>query len=257
MHALNREADFPCLAISFTRPDGPRLVNTRHPEVAKETLDLGRPALLSPTERDKWPDAWLIAGVRRDPPDEACLDSLVARYWKILFARCQMLTLDREAANDLAQEAWLRVLRARQRLEPDGDFRAYVMTIAANLWRDRNRTSRRAGEMSDDRMASLDAPMSTDDGETFALSDLVPDPHTLPVEEQALLRLDIDTALERLSPRLRDVLLARILSGDSCAEIGERYGRSEQTASAWVREAIREMKIHLSESRDATKGRGR
>jgi len=39
-----------------------------------------------------WSDAWLIAAVRRDPPDEAALDALVDRYWKALFGRCQMLT---------------------------------------------------------------------------------------------------------------------------------------------------------------------
>jgi len=209
----------------------------------------GQPTL----ERGQWPDAWLIAGVRRDPPDEASLDALVARYWKPLFARCQMLTLDSEAASDLAQEAWLRVLRARQRLEPNGDFRAYVATIAANLWRDRNRTVRRAGAMAEDRMASLEASIPTDDGETFALADVIADPGTLPAEEQALLKMDIDSALGRLTPRLRDVLVARILAGHSCAEIGERYGRTEQTVSAWVREAIAEMKIYLGESRGTTR----
>src|SRR5712671_514908 len=57
-----------------------------------------------------WSDRWLIAAARRDPPDVASLDVLVDRYRKMLFGRCQMLTLEREEANDLAQEDWLRVL---------------------------------------------------------------------------------------------------------------------------------------------------
>jgi RNA polymerase sigma-70 factor (ECF subfamily) len=195
----------------------------------------------------QWPDAWLIAAVRRDPPDETILDELVERYWKPLFGRCQMLTLNQQTAGDLAQEAWCRVLRARRSLKPDGNFPAYLATIATNLWRDSQRSARRAGPMAEHRMASLDAPMSGDDGESVGLAEVLPDLNALQAEEQTRLKLDIDQALERLSPLLREVLVARFLTGESAAEIGRRYGRTEQTISAWVREAIREMKLHLAE----------
>lgn len=107
--------------------------------------------------RSAWPDAWLISAIRGEPPDERSLDVLVTRYWNTLFARCQALTLDRDSAGDLAQDAWLRVLRSRDTLEPDGNFHAYIRTVATNLWRDRNRTERRAGAMADHRLASLNA----------------------------------------------------------------------------------------------------
>ena len=198
--------------------------------------------------RSSWPDAWLINAVRREPPDAVSLDALVTRYWKTLFAHCQILTLDREAASDLAQEAWLRVLRARSSLQPDKNFRAYIVTVATNLWRDRNRAARRAGAMADSRLASLDA---TDPGygESVALVDVVPDASTLSPDEQLLLKMDIDAALQRLDPQLRDVLVSRFVSGESAAEIGHRYDRTEQTISSWIREAVREMRIHLGESR--------
>ncbi|MCI0534231.1 MAG: hypothetical protein L0Z50_03280 [Verrucomicrobiales bacterium] len=70
-----------------------------------------------------WSDSRLIAAVRRDPPAQWALDALVDRYWKPLFGRCQMLTLNHQSASDLAQEAWCRVLRARHSLKPDGIFR--------------------------------------------------------------------------------------------------------------------------------------
>jgi DNA-directed RNA polymerase specialized sigma24 family protein len=56
------------------------------------------------------------------------------------------------------------------------------------------------------------------------------------------LKLDIDQALERLEPVLREVLVARFLSGESCAEIGRRYGRTEQTVSGWVRQGVQEIR---------------
>jgi RNA polymerase sigma-70 factor, ECF subfamily len=198
------------------------------------------------------PDSWLIAAVRRDPPDEQALDALVDRYWKPLFGRCQMLTLNHERASDLAQEAWCRVLRARHSLKPDGNFRAYLMTVATNLWRDSHRSARRAGSLADHRLASLDAELSGDDGGTAVLADVLPDLNALQAEEQALLKLDIDRALAQLAPLLRDVLIARFLTGESCAEIGRRYGRTEQTISSWVREAMRQMKLQLEEPDSAT-----
>jgi RNA polymerase sigma-70 factor (ECF subfamily) len=198
-----------------------------------------------------WPDAWLIAGAREEPPDVEALDMLVNRYWKPLYGRCQMLTLNGQQANDLAQETWCRVLRARRTLRPDGNFSAYITTIATNLWRDWSRSARRAGPMSDNRMASLDAPLPTGDGEEIGLAEILPDLNALQADEHTQLKLDIDDALARLSPQLRDVLIARYLNDESAAEIGRREGRTEQTISAWVRHALREMKLHLGDSRRA------
>jgi RNA polymerase sigma-70 factor (ECF subfamily) len=202
-----------------------------------------------PSPEAAWPDTWLIAAVRREPPDEAALDVLVGRYWKALFARCQLLTLDAQKASDLAQETWCRVLRARRSLEPDGNFPAYLMTIAANLWRDWNRSARRAGPMAESQLASLDASVGPDGGERIVLGDVLPDLSALDGEDQALLKIDIDAALGRLSPQLRDVLTARFLVGESSAEIGRRYGRTEQTITSWLRQATSEMRAHLGELR--------
>jgi RNA polymerase sigma-70 factor (ECF subfamily) len=194
-----------------------------------------------------WPDTWLVAAVRRESPDVPALDVLADRYWKPLFGRCQLLTLNRERASDLAQQAWCRVLRARQRLRPGGNFPAYLMTIATNLWRDTQRGARRAGPLSEDRVASLDQALSVDDGDDAVLSDVLPDLNSLREEERVMLKLDIDQALKQLAPHLREVLIARFISGESCAEIGTRYERTEQTISGWVREAIRQMKLYFEQ----------
>ena len=194
-----------------------------------------------------WPDAQLIASVRCEPPDEAALDVLISRYWGMVFARCQMLTQNYDKALDLAQATWCRMLRARQALRPDGHFSAYLVTIATNLFRDCYRASRRAGPMADYRLESLDASQSNDDGESVALVDIVVDLKSLEVQDQTLLAIDIDMALEQLTPHLREVVVARFIDGDSCAEIGRRHGRTEQTVSGWVREALRQIKTHLEE----------
>jgi RNA polymerase sigma factor (sigma-70 family) len=203
--------------------------------------------------RDKalWPDTWLVAAVRRDPPDYEALDTLAARHWRPLFARCQILTVNHDKANDLAQEAWCRVLRVRRGLKPGGNFPAYLSTIATNLWRDRNRSAQRAGPLADGRLLALDAALAGEEDETVSLGDALADLNNLQAQEQALLALDIDGALERLTPQLRDVLVSRFLIGESCAEIGQRYGRTEQTISGWVRAAVREMRSYFEQTTPA------
>jgi hypothetical protein len=122
-----------------------------------------------------WSDTWLIAAVRRDPPDVQALDALANRYWKPLFGRCQLLTLNHQKAADLAQEAWCRVLRSRHALKPGGNFPACLTTVATNLWRDWYRSAQRAGDLADHRLESLDAAHSSEDGESVALVDRIPD----------------------------------------------------------------------------------
>ena len=202
------------------------------------------------TNPSTWPDAWLINAVRREPPDDEALNALVERYWKPLFARCRMLTLDGDHARDLAQETWLRVLKSRHTLEPDGHFQAYVMTIATNVWRDANRASLRAGPMAEGRMASLESSTVSRDEESIPLGNVVADPRTLSPDDQLLLEMDLDRALGLLEPRLRDVVVSRFVVGESAAEIGQRYERTEQAITGWIREAIRQLRITLGDGAD-------
>ncbi len=192
-------------------------------------------------------DAQLICSICCDPPDDEALEVLVNRHWSYLFAHCHMLTLNQEKARDLAQSTWYRVLRARQGLKPDGNFPAYLATIATNLFRDYYRASRRAGPMAEYRLESLDAPHSNEEGESVLLVETVADTKSVQRQAETLLAIDIDRALGHLTSQLREVVIARFLIGESCAEIGLRHGRTEQTVSGWLRQALRQMKTLLEE----------
>jgi len=123
----------------------------------------------------------------------------------------------------------------------------YLAMTATNLWRDRRRTARRAFELADHRLLSLDAPADMTSSESGSLVDAVPDPSSVDWASRTALRIDVDRALERLAPRLRDVLISRYIDGESAAEIGRRYPRSEQTITSWIRQASQEMRFALGE----------
>jgi RNA polymerase sigma-70 factor (ECF subfamily) len=193
----------------------------------------------------KWSDAWLIAAVRQVTPDKESLDELARRHWQKLFGRCYLLTVNRENAMDLAQEAWFRVLKYRQALKPSGNFPAYIAMVATSLWRDRYRRNQRLGVLGETSILSLDAEWSGEAGETHALWEIVPDLASLEIEQELKLEQDVDSALAALPPILRAVLIARFIDGESCATIGQRFRRTEQSISGWIRRGIREMRTRL------------
>jgi RNA polymerase sigma-70 factor, ECF subfamily len=218
---------------------------THRSPIKAPALESGR--LTQSRRVDSYSDMELIELVRCDPPNEAALDALVARYWDALFARCYLLTTHREKALDLAQATWCRLLRNRSLLKPDGNFPAYLATVARNLFRDSYRAARRAGPLADHRLESLEAAYANESDEGLMLVETVPDLQSIGAAERTLLAIDMDRALEQLSPQLRDVLVARFIDGESCAEIGQRYGRTEQSVSGWIRAALRQMKAYLEE----------
>lgn len=194
---------------------------------------------------EAWPDAWLVACIRLSTPDERSLDVLARRHWPSLYGRCHLLTAQRETAADLAQEAWCRVLRRRHTLKPGGNFPAFLHRIATNLWRDRLRANERAGMLAENRLCALDATVDHEEGEGRALIDLLPDAAAVDGEAARRIHEELGVALARLDPLLRDVLVARYLEGESCAEIGRRFRRTEQTISGWIRRALHEIRTYL------------
>jgi RNA polymerase sigma-70 factor (ECF subfamily) len=196
-----------------------------------------------------WSDARLLAAACGAEENPAALDALVRRHASSLQRRCAILTQDRELAADLAQDTWTRMLRARTALRADGSFAAYLATIALNVWRDGKRGERRAHELSEHRLLSVEASDTDDADDRYSIAETVPG--RVSDERAMLLRLDLSYALDRLPPHLRDVVIARHVHGESAAEIGRRVGRTEQTVTAWLRQATTRMQEDLREWRPA------
>jgi RNA polymerase sigma-70 factor (ECF subfamily) len=74
----------------------------------------------------------LVARLRAGDPDafDAVYDALHGRVYNFL-AR---LSNSRDAAEDLSEEAWLRLVTHAQRLQPDTRLAAWLFTVARNLY---------------------------------------------------------------------------------------------------------------------------
>jgi len=73
--------------------------------------------------------AQLVAG------HDASLNDLMGRHAEAVFRFLVRMLGNEQDAQDLAQETFVRVYRAKERFRPDGKFTAWLYTIAANLAR--------------------------------------------------------------------------------------------------------------------------
>ena len=136
--------------------------------------------------------------------DEDTFRAFYERTARPLWAYLVRITGDRQAADDLLQEAYYRLLRAKVALDDEAHRRHYLFRIATNLATD----GRRRRETSPDLVQG--------DVDT---SPAVPGNHDV--------RLDLNRALNRLKRRERELLWLAYALGSSHEEIGATLGLSK------------------------------
>ena len=152
----------------------------------------------------------IARGLRRHDPD--LLDELISRYQYRLPRYLWTLTGNREAAEDLFQETWIRVLEKGHQYDPRWRFEAWLFSIARNLAIDFLR--RRQPE-------SLEALLHPDyRGEAREWAD---HESATPFEAAAAGEQSkhVRGILRRLSPDAREVLVLRFQEDMNLDEIAE------------------------------------
>jgi RNA polymerase sigma-70 factor (ECF subfamily) len=142
------------------------------------------------------------------------------------------LTGDGHAADDLVQEACARAWERRGQLRSNGAARGWLLSIAANLWRDRLRCK------------SL--PVGT------AAGDEIP-ANRPPAAEQIVTAENVRRALdamETLPPAQRDALFLAAVEGLGRGEIAEILGTSTGAVKVNLSIARRKMREQLRDILD-------
>jgi RNA polymerase sigma-70 factor (ECF subfamily) len=83
----------------------------------------------------------LISHARRGAPD--AVEELFRRHWRSVWRAAFALTMRRELANDIAQEAFVRAMSSLDRFDDSRPFAPWLTRIAANLAIDELRRERR------------------------------------------------------------------------------------------------------------------
>jgi RNA polymerase sigma-70 factor (ECF subfamily) len=152
---------------------------------------------------------------------------------------------DRDAAEDLLQETFLRVWRAAPRYVVRARFSTYLFQVATNLW-----INERARFLRRPRRVSLDAPRpGGEEEEGASLADRLAGDGPSPPEEAALSEtgLRIRAAVDALTPKLRDVFLLAGFEERPYAEVGAILGIPEGTVKSRMWAAVRSLRARLGE----------
>jgi len=168
----------------------------------------------------------VIRGAQRG--DAASLDRLVRLYAGRVYGFLYRMTGDRDAAEDLMQEAFMRLVRTIGDYEHDGRFEAWLFRIAANLARDRVRRLARGPRWVDGQGgadateaagARIDGLVAVDEAADAAM-----------MQGEAVDALN--AALRRLPDAEREVIMLRHFSQMSFKEIARLMGTPMGTALA-------------------------
>jgi RNA polymerase sigma-70 factor (ECF subfamily) len=163
-------------------------------------------------------DGDLVALAQRG--DEAAFASLVRRHQQRAFRIARNLVPNDEDAQDLAQEAFLRVFRNLDRFDPRFPFSTWLHRIVTNLAIDHLRR----------RRLPLVATGGVEEDEGVALEQAdadAPAPSRRIEAEETAQR--VRDCIAALAPHFQTVLVLRELEGMGCAEIAEIVGATHVT----------------------------
>jgi len=166
--------------------------------------------------------------------DPDAVRELYRRYAGRVYTVVRRLAGDDALAEDWAQEAWIRALRALPAFRGDSRFSTWLHRIAVNTalhgrrWRER-----RAG-----REVSLQSSLASSDRRA----------------ERTVARLAIEDALARLPAGMRRVLVLHDVEGYTHEEIGEMLGVAPGTSKSQLFKARAKMRALLRPGRGAPNG---
>jgi RNA polymerase sigma-70 factor (ECF subfamily) len=187
---------------------------------------------------------------RRDPDaarmvracrgDAAAFAELVQRYWQPIVGRFFRQLGDRQDAEDMAQEVFLRLYRARRRYRPRAKFSTWLYHVANNVARNAVRTRRRHPCRPMSRLSS-GAP---DDAFTQRYLPDRGDSPSRPLE-RAELAVQVRSALASLAERHR-VALELQFQDRTYREIARRLALTPEATKSLLYRARQQLKETLA-----------
>ena len=158
--------------------------------------------------------------------DGPAVRALYERYSPRVYAVVRRIAADDDLAQDYAQEAWIRAIRALPTFRGEARFSTWLHRIAVNSALQAVRTA--------ETRHKKEAPMP----ESLAVA---------PPERDALLSQKLEWALDRLPERMRKVLILHDVEGYTHDEIGELLGTTAGTSKSQLFKARGKMRVLLKD----------
>lgn len=163
--------------------------------------------------------------------DTGAFDTLYRRHNQALYRYLLRLCRHPDAAEDVFQEAWGKIINARERYRPTAKFSTFLYRVAHNCFIDHVRRNKRHSQQ-----ANVEPDTQQHAGEG-------PDVET----ERQLARERLERALAALPDEQRDVFLLHEEAGLSLDAIAEVTGTGRETAKSRLRYAVRKLRAAIDE----------
>jgi len=174
--------------------------------------------------------------------DAAAFERLYARHKGPTYRYLLRHTSERPVADELHQDVWMNVVRARERYAADARFKTWVYTLARHRLIDhwRARRGARFTSLDDDgASAMVDAQLAAESGSTHDV------PLATTIDAQAGQRLVV--ALADVPAAQRDAFLLHVEAGLSLEEIARLTGAPPETIKSRLRYAYRRLRAALED----------
>ena len=181
----------------------------------------------------------LMLQVRDD--NAAAFEELVLRYQQRLVALLGHMVYGADLAEDLAQEVFLRIYRARKTYQPAAKFSTWCFRIAQNVASNALRSKNRRREYHLAKDATSDSRVGKMEDLAVAQSGAQPARQLDSLEKAEMVR----TAIAALGERQLMALLLSKFEGQSYAEIAETMGLSLQATKSLLSRARVNLKSLL------------
>jgi RNA polymerase sigma-70 factor (ECF subfamily) len=163
--------------------------------------------------------------------DSRAFDRLFGRYAGRLVNFVNRMIGDRDRAEDLVQEAFLRVHRHLPRFDRSRQFSTWIYTIASNLAKNELRNRRRSPFL----QSQMGEVGGDERWEPFQFEDTSSRPDEM--YRRRYLTEAVDRSVAALSDRHRDVFVMREMEGRSYEEIAQLTGANLGTVKSRLNRA--------------------
>ena len=154
--------------------------------------------------------------------DEEAMERFVRNYYGRILQYCRSHAAAEGMAEDLAQETFARFFQSLPAYRHRGKLANYLYVIAGNLCRDSKKKRREA------------------------VMEYLPETGTNPLEG-AEGRMDLETAIRRLHPKLREVILLHYVQELKLREVAEITGIGLSLAKYRLKKGKEQLKILMGE----------
>jgi RNA polymerase sigma-70 factor, ECF subfamily len=177
--------------------------------------------------------------------EEAAYRELIRRYERPLFSLLYRMVRDRELAEDLAQETFVKALNAIESYRPEFKFSSWIFKIANNAAIDHLRR-RELDTLSLDGSPHAETPEAVE-ATALQIGDRQESP--LDAVEARELGGQIEQAIAQLRPEYRSCILLRHVEGRAYEEIAEILNLPLGTVKTYIHRARNELRQALAHLR--------